>query len=541
MAEYTPEELSERYADGLAVRRFWEPHLQEIGEHLIPRKATISTRRTPGIKAHKERFSSAPMHYHEVLAANLQGTLTSRSFRWFDLRIANDEELDRNHNVRTWLQDSSIRMWKALNQSNFHNQAHEFYMDLTGFGTANIICDARAGRRPWNGLQFMTTPIESYVFEEDEWGRGNAIFFLHRWSARQARAKFKTATFSSAIQKALEKDPGKVFEFLRCIVPRFQNDPSKRDNLNMPWADYWLEINGKAFLEEGGLHEFNSMPTRWSRNSGERYGRGPGSTALADIKVLNKATEFDLSSWAKTLDPPWFALDDGVIGKVDFRPGKGTIVRDRDALWFYESKARADISQIKFSELRESIQKTFFADQLELPQSDRMTAEEIRTRVEMMQRVLGPTLGRLETEYLNPLIDRVFNIMVRAGAFKEPPGELVEAFGDATDIEIKYSGPLARAERLAEVFAIQRVYDSLAQPAQVDPTVYDIINHDKAARIIAENQDIPEEIIRNDLDVQKIRKGRAEQQQQQQQMQAGLVNAQIAETQASAQQKLRVQ
>jgi len=539
MAEHNPKELIARWEDGNRIFRYWAPHLQEIADHLIPRKATIQSMRARGKKVHKERFSSAPMHFHEVLAANLQGTLTSRSFRWFDLRIENDEDLDANRNVREWLQDTSIRMWKALNQSNFHNQAHEFYMDLTGFGTANLMCDPRSGRRQWNGLQFMTTPIESYVFEEDEWGRGNAVFYIHTWSARQAKSKFPKANFSKDFQRALAEEPGKNFKFLRCIVPRHERDPEKRDSLNMPWADYWLELEAENMLEEGGLHEFNSMPTRWSRNSGERYGRGPGSTALADIKVLNKATELDLSAFAKALDPPWFALDDGVIGTVDLRPNKGTIVRDRDALWFYESRVRADISQIKFAELRESIQKTFFADQLELPQSDRMTAEEIRTRVELMQRVLGPTLGRLETEFLNPLIDRVFNIMVRAGALKEPPDELVEAFGNETDIEIKYSGPLARAERLAEVFAIQRVYESLAQPAQVDPQVFDIVDHDEAARVIAENQDVPEKIIRSKSQVDAIRNARAQQQQQQQQIQQGLAQAQIAETQASAQAKLR--
>ena len=227
-------------------------------------------------------------------------------------------------------------------------------------------------------------------------------------------------------------------------------------------------------------------------------------------------------------------LDDGVIGKVDLRPGKGTIVRDRDALWFYEFRGRADIGRIKFDELRNGIRQTFFADQLELPRSDRMTAEEIRTRVELMQRVLGPTLGRIETEFLNPLIDRVFGIMERGGALPPPPDVLIEAFGNKASIEVRYSGPLARSERMSEVFSVQRLYESLAQAAQIDPTVYDIIDHEAAARFMAASQDIPENILRSPEDMEALKEERAQAQQAAMQQQQGMEQAQIVERLAKA-------
>ena len=531
--EYTGKELVERYSQGMQAHRLWEPHWQSIADHLLPRKATINTVRTRGEKAHKDRFSSAPMHYHEVLAANLQGTLTSRSFRWFDLILSNNDELNKDPEMKGWLQDSSKRMWSAINQSNFHSHSHEFYIDLTGFGTANIVVQAKPGPRRWNGLKFRTFPIQEYIFEEDEDGQPNAVCMFYNWTARQIRSQFPNATLSNSVTKAFKTDPNRKFMFLHWVIPRYESDPSKKDKMNMPFGSYWVDHQSEIIVEEGGFEEFPAMPTRWSRNSGEVYGRGPGSTALADIKVLNKATELALDSWAKNLDPPWFVLDDGVVGKVDLRPGKGTVVRDRDALWFYESRGRPGVDQIKFEDLRNSIKMTFFADQLELPQSDRMTAEEIRTRVELMQRVLGPTLGRLETEYLNPLVMRIFNIMFRAGAFAEPPQIVIDAFNAGeTELEVKYSGPLARAERLTEVFSIQRLYDSMAGPAQVDPSVMDIINNDEAARVIAFNQDVPESIIRTPEEIQAIRESRAEQQQMQQQMELGLAQSQIAESSA---------
>ena len=50
-----------------------------------------------------------------------------------------------------------------------------------------------------------------------------------------------------------------------------------------------------------------------------------------------------------------------------------------------------------------------------------MTATEVQVRYELMQRLLGPTLGRFQSEFLNPLIERVFGIMFRANAFLPAP------------------------------------------------------------------------------------------------------------------------
>ena len=532
--EYTGRELIERYESLRNNRRTWEDHWQELADHLIPRKATITTVRTPGTKAHTKRFASEPMHALDVLAANLQGTLTSRSFRWFDLQIANNDELNKVPAIRQWLQESSKRMWNAINASNFHSAVHEFYIDLTGFGTASIMCEPTPGPKKYNGLQFVTHPIESYVFEEDYWGRANACCYIYAWTTRQIRKRFPDFELPEKMQNAHESNPHEKFPFLHWILPRGDRDPYKVDTKNMEYASCWVDITSAEIVEESGYNEMPSMVTRWSRNSGEVYGRGPGNTALADIKVLNKSTELELNAWAKFIDPPFFVLDDGVIGKVDLRPGKGTIIRDRDALWFYEFRGRADIGRIKFQELREGIRKTFFADQLELPRSDRMTAEEIRTRVELMQRVLGPTLGRLETEFLNPLIDRVFGILERGGALPEAPEELIEAFGNSQSIDVKYSGPLARSERMSEVFSVQRLYESLAQAAQIDPTVYDIINHEEAARFMADNQDVPETILRSPDEMEEMRAARSEAQQAQTQQQQGVEQAQIIESLARA-------
>ena len=82
------------------------------------------------------------------------------------------------------------------------------------------------------------------------------------------------------------------------------------------------------------------------------------------------------------------------------------------------------MGQILERKLEEKIERIFYWDQLQLQGDKLMTATEVERRLELMRRVLGPTLGRFESELLSPLLNRCFGLMYRAGALPPPPEEL---------------------------------------------------------------------------------------------------------------------
>ena len=157
-----------------------------------------------------------------------------------------------------------------------------------------------------------------------------------------------------------------------------------------------------------------------------------------------------------------------------------------------------------------------------------MTATEVRARMELMQQILGPVVGRLQSELLNPLIGRVFMLMHRSNKFTPPP-EIVMQYGPNLDIE--YVSPLARAQRLEEVFAIERWYGQIAGMAQADPSIMDVVDFDKIGRLIAKRVGVPAEAMRSDEEVAQIQKQR---QQQQQAMQQAMQQQQTMESAGQA-------
>ena len=152
-----------------------------------------------------------------------------------------------------------------------------------------------------------------------------------------------------------------------------------------------------------------------------------------------------------------------------------------------------------------------------------MTATEVQVRYELMQRLLGPTLGRFQTEFLNPLIERCFAIMQRNEMFAPAPGAL-----DGVGIDIEYVGPLARSQRMEEATAVERLYEMAANLAQIAPEIMDNIDHDKAIRSRAELLGVPKNIMRDPQEIEEKRQAQRDQQEEMMAMQQAQQGADIA-------------
>jgi hypothetical protein len=140
-----------------------------------------------------------------------------------------------------------------------------------------------------------------------------------------------------------------------------------------------------------------------------------------------------------------------------------------------------------------------------------MTATESDHRFDLMQRLLGPTAGRIESELLTPLIDRTFAIMLRAGAFPPTPESIAtNAVEGDVQIDVEYEGPLARAQRLRDLTAFQRFQEGIAGLVEREPSLMDLIDGDEAVKTLADVVGVPKRILRDPRGVAEIRAERAQ-------------------------------
>ena len=512
-----------------ADRGTWESHWQEILDYVMPRKAEITFLRSRGEKRTEVLFDSTAITANNLLAASLQGTLTSPSLPWFSLKLR-DDDANKVRDIQIWLEDTARRMYAVFNESNFNTEVHEMYLDLCSVGTSAIFVEEANEGFLQGGLHFNTLHIAEYFIQENSTGRVDTLYRKYKMTARQAVQEFGEDNVGTKIKEALKAKPDTQFNFIHAVEPTTDYERATgKAKTKLPFHSCHVCFEDKMVVRTGGYNEFPYLVPRWSKATGEIFGRSPSYNALPDIKTLNKAVEIGLKAWAKAIDPPLLVTDDGVIGRVRMTPAGITVVRSDTAIKPLQIGSNWQITDLKENQLRTAIRQAYYSDQLQLQEGPQMTATEVQVRYELMQRLLGPTLGRFQTEFLNPLIERVFGIMMRADALMPRPEAM-----SGLNMDIEYVGPLARSQRMEEAIAVERLYQLAMQVVQVDPTVMDVINHEQAIRMRATLLGVPKTVLRGEDEVAEIREQRAVAQQQAQEQAMAQQQADTALSQGKA-------
>ena len=500
--------LLKRYDRLKAQRQNWESHWQEVADYMQPRKADVTKTRSKGDKRTELIFDGSPLQSVELLAASLHGMLTNPSTPWFSLRFKQND-MENEDEAKEWLEDATEVMYSAFNKSNFQQEIFELYHDLITFGTAAMFIE----EDDEDILKFSTRHINEIFIAENDKGRIDTVFRKFSLSARAVMQKFGDVSMNIATKA--NKDPYEEVEILHAVYPRSDFDPKKQDKQNMPFESVYLDAESGDELSVSGFREFPFVVPRYLKASHEIYGRSPAMTALPDVKMLNEMSKTTIKSAQKQVDPPLLVPDDGFMLPVRTIPGGLNFYRagTRDRIEPLNIGANTPLGLNMEEQRRNSIRNAFYVNQLMMQSGPQMTATEVIQRNEEKMRLLGPVLGRLQSELLKPLIDRTFALILRKNLFRPAPEFLA-----GQDIEIEYVSPLAKAQKSTELSSIMRAIEILGSLSNVAP-VFDHINMDKLVRHLADIVGVPQKILKPQSEINAERQQAAQQQEQMQQMQ----------------------
>ena len=165
------------------------------------------------------------------------------------------------------------------------------------------------------------------------------------------------------------------------------------------------------------------------------------------------------------------------------------------------------------------IKRTLMSDQLTPQGSAPLTATEIQARVNVYRNQLGSIFSRMQSEYLQVLLERTWGLAMRSGMLPPAPEELMQA----SRISFNFINPMAASQKLQWVTSTQELMMNVGQMATIDQTVLDNINLDAMVQTMADGLNVPKEAIRTEDEIAELRQLKQEQQQamqQQQQQQA---------------------
>jgi hypothetical protein len=512
-------------------RMNWDDHWQEISDYIYPKRADFTVERSAGERRQTKIFDSTPVHANELLASGLHGMLTNPATTWASLLMA-DPELNLDENVQKCLRAARDIMFEEINNPNagFSTAMHEVYMDFGAFNTAILFVGESKDR---TGIVFNARSlVESYIAENSD-GQVDTLYRCWKWTVRQALDKWSVEELSAKTQKLVKANKlDEKIEILHVIEPRNERDVTRKDVTNLPYTSTYIEVKAKHKIRDSGYHEKPFMGVRFAKStSGEVYGRGPGVSTLPDVKMLNAMMKTTIKAAQKVVDPTILAEDDSIIGVLRSVPaGINYYRRGSEKPSTFQTGGDIRLGEAMMDGVRARIREAFFIDQLQLQQGPQMTATEVLQRTEEKLRLMGPVLGRLQTELLGPMIDRIFAILLRQGKFPPIP-EVLEGL----DIKIEYESPIARAQKQLEAGGILRTFDIMSVLINTEPTVMDNFDGDEAFRHIGMNlHGIDPRLYRDKAAVESLREQRAKAQEQAFELEMAQKQANVNATNANA-------
>lgn len=424
--------------------------------------------------------------------------------RWHGLRPS-DMSLHKKHRVKEYFDQMQELLFRHRYdpKARFKVSSNEMYTSMGVYGNGPIFIGERR-ITPANqqaGLRYIACPLRDVFFLVDDDGEVVAVFRRFWLNCRQFRSKFPDVPYPTEMRKEAAKaapSETEFFEFVHYVHYRDVNDydPEAIDMRRHPVVGSYLCVKSNEYI--GDETGYRSMPYKIPRTqtvAGDAYGYSPAVQALAALGGASTIKKTNLKQGNKAVDPVLLAYDDGVLnGEVDLRPGAvnyGGVDKQGNQLIQPLRTGDFRVAEALLQDERRDIEDSFFVTLFQiLTETPEMTATEVVERAAEKASLLAPTMGRLQSEFLGPMIEREIDLLDEIGVLPEMPPELVEAKGE---YEIVYTSPLAKGMYAEEISGFMRSVEMsiAAANATQDPGKLDYFNFDSAMPEIADYLAVP--------------------------------------------------
>lgn len=476
----------------------------------------------------------------QVFAAGVMSGLTPPSRQWFKLAFRN-KELAENIQAARVLDVRQEILYAILARSNFYNAIHCCYQELP-FGQAPL------GIFPSyeTVVHFVPFPIGTYSLAVGQNGVVNTFGYKYEMTPAQLVEQFGYDNVSERVKESIRNNKQYSDKIAICMLvePNTEHKEDSASNQKMPYrVMYWEDSqNDKEWLSVSGAKEFPVPVARYLVNGMEVYGKGAGWFAEPDSKMLQVLRRDYLSATQLKVRPPMQTDSETATKGINLIPGAANHLTGGNSGQgirpVYQSNIDLTELREEIKETKDAIRRAYSADLfllLDQIQKGQMTAREVMERSQEKLQQLAPVVERLQFEFLNPILERIYNIAERSGVFPQFPPDALEILQDE-ELQIEYTSPLAQAQKLGGLVSIEQAMTFVASIAQMYPEAIDKINAIEAVDKYFNILGAPAAMIRSDDEVAEIQAQRQQAAQQQQQQAALMAAAQPAKdyTQAAA-------
>ena len=516
----------ERYKAAKSLRANWEDLYRDAQDYFCPQHQTFDEH-APG--QHKQNedfiFDSTAQESLMSFASNLQSSLVPPMKRWTRLSIGPGIEATKQNKAQ--LERIEEFMFAGLRVSNFDTQVASSFMNLA-LGTAALLVFKGDVKRPF---RFVSVPLSQLYLEEGVDGRIDTAFRDFKMRYDRIEDNWEDAKLTPEMLERCENESGdnKQVKLIDGSYP--SRVTIMREGRGIEVDGYVYEVYLDGFDEPIVRREELTSPWviyRWSNVPGEVYGRGPALIALADVKSLNETKRILLETSSIQGLGIYTALEDDIINLENVKLEGGTFIPvssneggvNGRSISPLPPAGNVNLSQMVIRDLQESIRKVMFGNPLGDVNLPVKTATEISIRQQDLAKRIGSAFGKLQYEFLAPLIKRLIDILYELGFI-----ETDATFVNGSEINIEYQSPLAQAQDEEDISRIMRFIEMSVGVMGAEQAGM-VIKLPNAYREMARLMNLPSDMVVTEEEAEKIKE---QMMAIMQQMQAGQGNEQATQ------------
>ena len=509
-------------------------HYQELSRYVQPRKGRfLTSERNRGEASRHERnliINSAGTQALRTARAGMLSGVMSPTRPWFALETP-DPDMMEFLPVKVWLSKVETIMRAVFNASNLYNMAPTMIGEMLLFGTG---CMSHVDDFE-DVARFYAHTAGSYMLAQDDDFKINTVAREYESTTEQLVSKYGRDNVSTAVKSAYDSGNYHAWHKVAHIVepnPDYSKDGKISQRKRWRSVYFQPECNEKdKFLRQSGFDSFPLYCPRWDVTGEDVYATDcPGMTALGDVKSLQILEKRYAQALDKQINPPLHGPASLKNVPVSSLPGGLTIYdsgQGEGLRSIYEVRTNLQDVLQDIDRTEKRIERAFYVDMF-LAISN-MDGIQPRNEFELSQRnqerllQIGPALEQFHGEFLNRLIDRTFDQLIKANVLPPPPPELA-----GSPLKVTYISTLAMAQRAVATGGIDRLSAFVGGLAKVGYTgALDKFDADQAIDEYANVIGVPPRLVVPD-DV--VAQRRAERQKQEQAMMAAEMAQSAANT-----------
>ncbi len=480
-----------KFEKAKTIRREFEDLYDEIFEYCLPQRQGFKNY-TPGQRRDDKIFDETAVVGVQEFASRLQSGLVPNFARWADFVAGSEVPEGEADQINNELDKVTEYIFEVIQTSNFAQEIHECFIDLA-LGTAVLLITEGDAINP---IRFHSVPLPHVVLDTGPDGRVDHVYRERELKYSDLMVAYPNGVFSEKVIKKMQEYPETKCKLLE-VSCKLYDEPNVEK-----YSFMVIELADKDVIMEEIYTGVGSNPFiafRWSKASGEIYGRGPAINALSAIKSANLTIELVLENAQMSISGIYQMDDDGVINVDTINLVPGTVIPkapNSQGLQPIRSAGNFDVANLVLNDMRNNIKRALYNDMLGDPNKTPASATEVAERMADLSRKIGSAFGRLQAEMVQPVLQRVVYLLSKQGRIEIPTV-------NGREVKIKSVSPLAQAQSNQDIVSLDRFLEMVA--GRFGPEVINLlVSSEETAIYLAKKFGVPDHLIRDVGERQKM-------------------------------------